>query len=122
MALICRGLRGATTVKENTRDAILDATHELLNHLLNSNDLNKNDIAATFFPTTSDVNAEFPAVAAREMGWTHVPLLNSHEMNVPGMLPMCIRVLVLVNTEKQPEEMNHSYLRDASHLRPDITG
>ena len=56
------------------------------------------------------------------MGWTHVPLLNSHEMNVPGMLPMCIRVLVLVNTEKQPEEMNHSYLRDATHLRPDITG
>ena len=122
MALICRGLRGATTVTENTREAILDATHELLNDLLDTNNINKNDIAATFFTTTSDVNAEFPAVAAREMGWTHVPLLNSHEMIVPGMLPMCIRVLVLVNTEKQPEEMNHSYLRDATHLRPDITG
>jgi chorismate mutase len=122
MSLTCRGLRGATTIKENTREAILEATTELLNNLIDANNLDKNDVAATFFTTTSDVNAEFPAVAARQMGWANVPLINSHEMDVPGSLPMCIRIMLLVNTNKKPEEMNHAYLREATNLRPDITG
>ena len=117
MALVCRGLRGATTALDNTREAVLEATRELLERLVEANDLKTDDLAATFFTTSPDLNAEFPAVAARQMGWEYVPLICGHEMNVPTGLPLCIRVMIMVNTEKRPEEMAHLYLRDAKNLR-----
>ena len=112
-----RGIRGATTADNNTEQAILDATRELLEGLVEANDIDQDDIAAVYFTTTRDLNAEFPAVAARQLGWTDVALLCSHEMDVPNALPSCIRVLLLVNTEKQANEMVNVYLRDAVNLR-----
>ncbi|HLB29315.1 MAG TPA: chorismate mutase, partial [Dehalococcoidia bacterium] len=88
--------------------------------IVDANGLREGDIVSAIFTTTADLNAEFPALAARRLGWVHVPLLCSHEMDVPGSLPLCLRVLVHVNTEKQPHEMAHVYLRDARVLRPDI--
>jgi chorismate mutase len=115
----CRGIRGATTVDENSPNAILEATTELLTELMRANDLRVEDIASAFFSTTRDLNAEFPAVAANRLGWTDVALLCGHEMEVPGSLPMCLRVLLNVNTEKSPHEIAHAYLRGAKVLRPD---
>ena len=117
MTLVCRGLRGATTASENSKEAILEATRELLTELQKSNSFKLDDIAATFFTTTQDLNAEFPAVAARQMGWEDVPLICGHEMNIPDSLPMCIRVMMLINTNKKPQEMAHLYLREAKNLR-----
>ena len=118
----CRGIRGATTVEQNTRDEVLAATQELLRRLVEANAIEREDIACAFFTTTADVNAEFPAAAARQLGWTEQALLNGHEMNVPGSLPKCIRVLVLVNTTKRASELRHVYLRGAVSLRPDFAG
>ncbi|GBD10944.1 Chorismate mutase AroH [bacterium HR23] len=115
--VVCRGIRGATTASANTREAILEATRELLQALVSANALDTKDIAAVIFTTTTDLNAEFPAVAARQMGWETVPLMCSHEMQVPDGLPRCIRVLMLVNTTKGQEEIRHMYLREAVNLR-----
>ena len=112
-----RGIRGATTSQENTKEAILGATRELLEELVSANGIQVEDLAAAFFTTTEDLNAEFPAQAARQVGWTYVALLDGHEMKVPDAIAKCIRVLVLVNTDKAPEELNHVYLRGASNLR-----
>ena len=102
-----RGLRGATTADSNTREAILDATRELLEELVQANEVDTDDIASVTFSTTKDLDAAFPAVAARvHMGWT-----------VPGGQERCIRVMILVNTDKQPEELERIYLRDAANLR-----
>ncbi len=117
MAIACRGIRGATTADENTKEAILEATKELLAAIVEANGIDTQDIAATFFTTTQDLNAEFPAVGARQMGWVDVPLMCGHEMNVPDGQPMCIRVLALVNTEKSQREMSHVYLKGAIGLR-----
>ncbi len=117
MTLMCRGIRGATTAKGNTKEAILAPTRELLERLVEANDLRPEYIAVAIFTTTRDLNAEFPAVAARQMGWTDVALLNAHEMDVPNGLPCCIRVLLLVNTEKQAHELVNVYLGDAVNLR-----
>ncbi|MBI4201230.1 MAG: chorismate mutase [Chloroflexi bacterium] len=117
MNLMCRGIRGATTAKENTKEAILQATRELLEHLMKKNNLQKESIAAAIFTTTRDLNAEFPAVAARRMGWMDVALMCSHEMDVPDAMRCCIRVLLLVNTDKQGGELVNVYLRDAVNLR-----
>ena len=115
-----RGVRGATTVSRNNKEDILAATHELLGVMLEINEIDIEDIASVWITTTPDVFAEFPAVAARLMGWTNVPLMQSHEMAVPGMLPMCIRVLLHLNTEKGQRDIHHVYLREASRLRPDL--
>ncbi len=113
-----RGLRGATTADDNTRDAILEATRELLEALVDANDVSVDDIAALTFSTTKDLNAEFPAVAARVgLGWTEVAMMCNHEMDVPGGQARCIRVLMLVNTEKRPKELKRIYLRGATYLR-----
>ena len=117
MTLACRGIRGATTVTENTKDAILSGTTELLEKLVDENDIQREQLAAAIFTTTRDLNAEFPAVAARQLGWTDVALLCSHEMDVPNTLPSCIRVLLLVNTDKTPQELVNVYLRGAKNLR-----
>lgn len=118
--MMIRGVRGATTVESNSPEAIIDATKELLGAMIKANEIDKDDVASAFFTLTQDLNAEFPAVAARQMGWTDVALLCGHEMNKPGALPMCLRILLHVNTEKKPAEMKHVYLRGARVLRPDI--
>lgn len=119
MSMRCRGIRGATTVDENVPDAILEATTELLTELVQANSLDTEDIASAVFSTTTDLDAEFPAVAANRMGWTSIALLCGHEMQVPGSLQRCLRVLLHVNTEKSQHEMVHVYLRGAKVLRPD---
>lgn len=115
----CRGIRGATTASENSRDAILEATREMLQQLIAANGIHADDVASAVFTTTSDLNAEFPAVAARELGWTHTALMCGHEMNVPGSLPSCIRVLIHWNTSRRADEIVHVYLRGARSLRPE---
>ena len=119
MTAYCRGIRGATTADENTREAILDATRDLLERLIAANDLRAEDIASAIFSTTADLNAEFPAVAARQLGWTDTALLNTHEMAVPGSLARCIRVLIHWNTSRRASEVVHIYIRGARTLRPD---
>ena len=118
--MLTRGVRGATTVEANSAEAILDATKELLAAMVKANELDVDCIASAFFTATPDLNAEFPALAAREMGWNHVALLCGHEMNKPGSLPMCLRVLLHVNTDRPAQEIRHVYLRGARVLRPDI--
>lgn len=113
----CRGIRGAITVPENTEEAIVAAAKELLQRMIKINDVEIGDVACILFTTTSDLNAAFPAAAARRLGWTRVSLLCGHEMNVPGSLPRCLRVLVLFNTDKKNEEIMHVYLGDAVTLR-----
>ena len=112
-----RGIRGATTSHANTKESILGATRELLGELISTNHIRSDDVAAAFFTTTEDLNAEFPAQAARQIGWNYVALLDGHEMKVPDATAKCIRVLILMNTDKGPDELNHVYLRGASNLR-----
>lgn len=117
-----RGIRGAVTVEANAEQAILDATHALLQRMIQANDVDADDIAGVLFTVTPDLDATFPAEAGRRLpGWTHVPLMCAQEVPVPGALPRCVRVLMLVNTTKTAEEVQHVYLRDAERLRPDLT-
>ena len=116
-----RALRGAITVAENTTDAILDGTEELLRAILDRNALANEDLVSCIFTTTDDLNAEFPAVAARRIGLSAVPLLGAREMNRPGALPRVIRVLVHCYADpEQPAQ--HVYLREAVQLRQDLQG
>lgn len=119
-AMRLRGIRGATTVGVNTKEAILEAATELLTAIIEANDIHRDDVASAFFSTTPDLDAEFPAVAARQLGWSHVALMCAHEMNVPGSLPMCLRILLHVNTAKEPADIKFIYLRGARALRPDL--
>jgi chorismate mutase len=120
--MLVRGIRGATTATTNSREAILDATSELLDCLVRANGVQRDDVASVIFSTTPDLNAEFPAVAARAAGWTDVALLCTHEMSVPRSLPRCVRILLHINTERSPDELEHIYLRGARVLRPDLAG
>lgn len=113
----CRGIRGATTIEDNTKDEVLAATRDLLQQLIEANNIERDDVACAFFTTSVDVNAEFPAVAARQLGWTQQALLCGHEMDVPGSLRKCIRILILVNTTKKASEVRHIYLKGAKSLR-----
>ncbi len=113
-----RGVRGATTATANTREAICSATQELLRRLIEANEIPMEEIASAFFTVTDDLDAEYPALAAREIGWVYVPLLCAREIAVPGGLARCIRVLLHVNTEKTQEQIRHIYLREAAILRP----
>jgi chorismate mutase len=119
MTIYCRGIRGATTAVANTREAILEATRDMLARLIEANGLRPDDVASAIFSTTPDLNAEFPAVAARELGWLDTALFCTHEMAVPGSLPRCIRVLVHWNTTRRADEIVHVYIREASALRPE---
>lgn len=115
----CRGLRGATTAESNEREAILSATRELLTRLIARNQFVADDIAAAFFTVTDDLDAEYPALAARQLGWTDVALMCAREIPVPTTtVSRCIRVLVLINTERDAASMAHVYLRGAVALRP----
>ena len=118
--LRCRGIRGATTAAENTAASILEATGELLSQLTSANQIEIEDTAAIFFTATPDLDATFPARAARDLGYVNVPLMCSQEIPVPQAPLRCIRVLMLVNTSKGVEEMVHVYLRGAASLRSDL--
>ncbi|MFQ6058012.1 MAG: chorismate mutase [Anaerolineae bacterium] len=117
--MYCRGVRGATTVEHNTAEEIIAATKELLERIIAANGIEIEDVASVIFTTTPDLNAEFPTLAARALGWRDVALLCSHEMDVPGSLARCIRVLIHWNTEKSAAEIRHVYLKGAQALRPD---
>lgn len=117
-----RGVRGAITVEANDKLEILDATRELLEEIIARNDLTDfSEIVSAVFTTTPDLTSGFPAEAAREIGMGSVPLLCASEINVPGALPLVIRILLHVNTEKKQAEMVHIYLRNAQNLRKDIS-
>jgi chorismate mutase len=116
-----RGIRGAVTVERDEAGLLLDATERLLRAIVAQNGLIPDDIASALFTLTPDLRSEFPAAAARRMGWTLVPLLNFTEIGVPGGLERCVRVLIHVNTEKSAREIVHVYLDGARVLRPDLT-
>ncbi|MFH1361308.1 MAG: chorismate mutase [bacterium] len=112
-----RGIRGATTALKNDKTAILEATKELLLAIVKENKLIIEDIASIQFSVTPDLNADFPAAAARNLGWSDTPLICMTEINVPGALPKCIRVLLLVNSAVNQRDLKHIYLKDAVNLR-----
>lgn len=116
---VCRGIRGATTANDNTAEAILEATRELLIRIVEANGIQQEDVASVLFTTTADLNAEYPALAARQLGWHDVALMCGHEMAVPGSLKQCIRVLIHWNTTRRNDEIQHVYIRGAVNLRPD---
>ncbi|TMF88048.1 MAG: chorismate mutase [Chloroflexi bacterium] len=119
-----RGIRGAITAEANTAEAIVEATETLLLELVSLNDLDIDEVAFAYLTTTTDLDAEFPALAARRLGWVDVPLLCGHDMNVappnPRGLPRCVRVLLLYNTDKPQREMRHAYLRGAAAIKADL--
>ena len=116
-----RGVRGATTVENNTRDEILTATRQLLALMIRLNDIQPEDVASALFTLTRDLNAEFPALAARQLQWLDVPLLCGYEVEVPGSLQKCIRVLIHWNTDKPQRDISPVYIREAKRLRPDLS-
>jgi chorismate mutase len=118
--MYCRGIRGATTVEHNDREEILAATTELLQLLISRNELRAEDVASAIFTVTEDLDAEFPALAARYLGWTEVALMCTREIPVPGSLGKCIRILLHVNTTRGAAEIQHVYIRGAINLRPTL--
>lgn len=119
--MTCRGIRGATTADSNSKNDILTATRQLLALMIRSNGIETEDVASAMFSLTSDLNAEFPALAARQLGWLDVPLLCTYEVDVPGSLRSCIRILIHWNTDKPQSEVKHVYIKDAMRLRPDLS-
>lgn len=116
----CRGVRGAISVDKNDASAIIAATRKLLEQIVAANRLSVEDVAAVVFTATPDLDAAYPARAARELGWTYTPLVCMQEMVIEGSLSRCIRVLVLWNTSLSPDQIRHVYLGDARKLRPDL--
>lgn len=119
--MYCRGIRGATTVEHNDREEILAATAELLQLMMHQNDLLVEDVASAIFTVTEDLNAEFPALAARQLGWEEVALICAREIPVPNRLGKCIRILLHVNTTRSASEIQHVYIRGAINLRSTAT-
>ncbi|MCY3906914.1 MAG: chorismate mutase [Anaerolineaceae bacterium] len=117
--MMLRGLRGATTANENTEEAILRATRELLTTMIETNGVRENEVASILFSSTSDLTAAFPARAARDLGWEKVAFMGTQEMDVPHGLDRCIRVLIHWNTVKGITGLQHIYLHGAKVLRPD---
>jgi len=115
-----RGVRGAITAAANDMKSILEATERLINEIMEKNDVKTDDICFIMFSATSDINAAFPARAAREMGLGLVPLLDVAQLEVEGSLKRCIRVLMVFNTDKKMEDIKHIYLEEAVKLRPDL--
>ncbi|MCE5169552.1 chorismate mutase [Paenibacillus profundus] len=116
-----RGIRGATTVRQNDADEILQATTTMLQHIIAQNNVQPEDIASVWITMTEDLNATFPARAIRAMpGWELVPLMCAIEIPVQGSLPLCIRLMVTVNTDKAQRDIRHVYLNEAINLRPDL--
>lgn len=120
MTMMVRGVRGAITVEANEEDAILSATVELLRALIAANDIEEDQVASVIFTTTPDLDACYPAAAARQLGWTRVALLGVQEIDAPSGVPRAVRILVHWNTDKSLDAINHVYMRDAVRLRPDL--
>lgn len=116
-----RAVRGATTVESNSVAEIIDETKALLLKIIEKNDIVQENVASVIFSMTEDLDAAFPAVAARQIGWSDIALMCTNEVNVPGSLKKCIRVLMHFNTEKKNSEIKHVYLKAAKALRPDLT-
>ena len=114
---LCRGIRGATLAEENTAEAIHSATRELLTKLIDANHIEERNVAAAYFTMTPDLNASFPATAARQLGWNTTALMGAAEVDVPGSLQRCIRVLILFNTDKEPQDLISLYLNGTDVLR-----
>jgi chorismate mutase len=117
---LVKAVRGAIVAEDNTGEAIFKATQTLLKSMLDKNGLSMDAVISVFFTATSDLNAGFPAHAAREMGWTRVPMLCAQEMKVPGSMPSVIRALMHVNTKERARALRHQYLGQARELRPDL--
>lgn len=115
--MACRGIRGATTVDSNTKEDILAAGKELLQKMVEANGIVPENVACAIFTTTPDLDAEFPAGAARQLGWSNAALLCAQEMDVPGSLQKCLRILILYNTEKRADEIVHVYIKGATTLK-----
>lgn len=120
MSLMCRGVRGATTIEKDTPEDILKATTQLLQLIVVANKIKLDHIASVIFTTTPDIVSQYPALAARKLGWVDTALLCGHEMAVPHGLKKCIRVLIHWNTDKKAKELQHVYIKGAANLRPDL--
>jgi len=120
--LMVRGLRGATTVDEDSVEQVTQRSQELILRLMERNDLAEDDIVSVLFTATADVTSIFPATAIREIGFGAVPLLCAAEIAVPGAMPLCIRVLLHVHTTKTRDDIHHVYLHGAQGLRDDLPG
>ena len=121
MSKVCRGVRGATSADSNSHEDILQATTVLLALMIRKNGIESQDVASAIFTTTADLNAAFPALAARQLGWIDVPLLCTHEIDVPGSLKKCVRVLIHWNTDRDQSAIEHVYIKDAVKLRPELS-
>ncbi|MED7787745.1 chorismate mutase [Francisella sp. 19X1-34] len=115
-----RSIRGATTITKDTKENVIEATKELLYYILTKNDVETKSIVNIMFTATSDITSTFPAVAAREIGLTSVPLIDCHQMMCDDALELCIRVMLTYNTEKDQDDIRHVYLHEAKKLRPDL--
>ena len=121
-----RGIRGAIRVRGNTRKDIFTGTKRLMRALLRENRVEPDNVAACFFTMTPDLNADFPAYAARELAqkvnptWKHIPMICAQELSVPGSLDRVVRILIMVNTDAPPEKIRHQYMGDTKCLRPDL--
>lgn len=120
MSLKFRGVRGATTVTQNTPEAIWQGARQVLQAVIDANQIVEDDVASVIFTTTPDLNAAYPAKAGRDLGWHRTALMGCQEIDVPDGIPMCIRVLVHWNTEKTLDEITHVYMHGAMALRPDL--
>jgi chorismate mutase len=121
MTRLC-SIRGAIRIPQNTKEDILDAATELLTAMVRENDVEVGDISSVFFTVTPDLNADFPAHAARDMGWTNVGLMCAREIAVPGAMTRLIRILIHANLPRYQSEMKHQYLGETIRLRPDLQG
>ncbi|WP_033542132.1 chorismate mutase [Planococcus sp. CAU13] len=116
-----RGIRGAITISADHPDQILDETRKLVLEMAKQNDVDPEHVASVIISTTNDISSAFPAKAVRTIeGWTFVPVMCTHEMSVPGSMPLCIRVMMHANTALGQKEINHIYMNDAVKLRPDL--
>ncbi len=120
--MMLRAVRGAITVDENTQEDILQGVQALLVAILKANHISQEDVVSAIFSMTQDLNAVFPAAGARLLGWSDIPLFGCVEVDVPGSLSRCIRVLIHYETQAERSQVQHIYLRDAEALRPDLTG
>lgn len=120
MAAKLRALRGATTLDSDTKDQVMERTAEMVRTMMERNDIARDDIVSLLFTATGDVRSEFPAAAARAIGISDVPLLCARELDVEGAVPLCVRVMMHLYTEKEPAALRHVYLHGAKMLRLDL--
>lgn len=118
--IMVRAIRGAIQVEANERGAILSGVTELVTEVMERNRLTTDDVISVIFTSTPDLTAEFPALAARKLGFHDVPLICATEIDVPGALPRVVRLMAHVETDRPRQDIQHVYLRGAVALRVDI--